>query len=47
MLLDPIAALVARPPALMFTVAGLELAHVAVLVRFCVLPSLNVPIAVN
>ena len=47
MLLDPIATPVARPRALMLTVAGLEEAHVAVLVRFWVLPSLNVPVAVN
>jgi len=47
MLLDPTAAPVARPAAVMLTVAVLELAQVAVLVRFCVLPSLNVPVAVN
>jgi len=47
MLLEPIAAPVARPVALTFTAAGLEEAQVAVLVRFCVLPSLNVPAAVN
>jgi len=47
MLLEPIAAAVAKPAALMFTVAGLEEAHVAVFVRLCVLPSLNVPVAVN
>jgi len=47
MLLDPIAAPVASPVALTFTVAGPEEAQVAVLVRLCVLPSLNVPIAVN
>ena len=47
MLLEPIVAPVARPAALMFTVGGLDEAHVAELVRFCVLPSLKVPIAVN
>ena len=46
-LLDPRAAPVARPVALMLTVVGFELAHVAVFVRFCVLPSLKVPVAVN
>ena len=47
MLLDPIAAPVARPLALMLTDAGLEEAQVAVFVRFCVLPSLKVPVAEN
>ena len=47
MLLVPIAAPVAKPPAAIFTVAEFELAHVALSVRFCVLPSLNVPVAVN
>ena len=47
MLLEPIAAPVARPLALMLAVAGLEEAQVAELVRSCVLPSVNVPTAVN
>ena len=47
MLLEPIAVPVASPPALTFTVLGLELFHVAVLVRFCVVPSLKVPVAMN
>src|SRR5215831_5010707 len=47
MLLEPVAAPVARPVVLMLTVAVFEEAQVAVLVRFCVLPSLNVPVAVN
>ena len=47
MLLEPSADPVARPVALMFTIVGLEEAHVAVFVRFCVLPSLKVPVAVN
>lgn len=46
-LLEPLAAPVARPVALILTAVGFELAHVAVLVRFCVLPSLKVPVAVN
>ena len=47
MLLDPLATPVARPVALMLTDAGLELVHRALFVRFCVLPSLNVPVAAN
>lgn len=47
MLLDPIAVPVASPMALMLTVAGLEEVQVAVFERFCVLPSLKVPVAVN
>src|SRR5258707_6426238 len=47
MLLDPMAAPVARPAAVMLTVAGFEEAQGALFVRFCVLPSLNVPVAVN
>jgi len=47
MLTEPIAAPVARPAALVFTVAVFEDAHVAVFVRFWVLPSLKVPVAVN
>src|SRR5437868_14608040 len=46
-LLEPIPAPVASPAALMLTMAGLEDVQVAVLVRFCVLPSVNVPVAVN
>src|SRR5215470_5330154 len=46
-LLEPMAAPVARPVALMLTAVGFELPHVAVLVRFCALPSLKVPVAVN
>ena len=47
MLLDPAAAPVARPAVVMLTVAVLELVQVAVFVKFCVLPSLKVPVAVN
>ena len=46
-LLEPTPTPFARPAALTFPAARLEEAQVAVLVRFCVLPSLNVPIAVN
>ena len=46
-LLEPVAPPVARPVALIFTAEGLELVQVAVFVRFCVLPSVNVPVAVN
>ena len=46
-LLEPIAAPIARPVALMFTVAGLEEDQVTVLVKFCVVPSVKVPVAVN
>ena len=47
MLLEPIASPVARPVALTLAEASVELAHVAVFVKFCVVPSLNVPVAVN
>ena len=44
---EPVPAAVARPAALIVaTVTAVEL-HVAVLVRSCVVPSLNVPVAVN
>ena len=46
-LMDPMATPVARPLALILAVAGLEETQVAELVRFCVLPSLKVPVAVN
>lgn len=38
---------VAKPVVVIIATAVLEELHVAELVRFCVLPSLNVPIAVN
>ena len=47
MLLEPTPAPVAKPAAVMLTVVVLELAQVAVFVRSCALPSLNVPVAVN
>lgn len=46
MLLDPVATAEAKPP-LTFTAAALEELQLAELVRFCVLPSLKVPVAVN
>lgn len=46
-LLEPMAKPVARPLALMLTAAEFELVQVAEFVRFCVLPSLKVPVAVN
>ena len=46
-LLEPTPMPVAKPAALTFAAARLEEAQIAVFVRFCVLPSLNVPIAVN
>lgn len=47
MLLLPVATPVARPAAVIFATFGAELAQVAEFVRFCVLPSLKVPVAVN
>ena len=46
-MLDPAAAPVARPLVLMLAAAVFEEVHVAELVRFCVVPSLKVPVAVN
>ena len=46
-MLDPDVDPVARPVGLMLTAEALDEAHVAVFVRFCVLPSVNVPVAVN
>ena len=47
MLADPTAFPVARPPVLMLATAGFDELQVTELVRFCVLPSLKVPVAVN
>lgn len=47
MLLDPVPTPVASPLVLIVTAAELDEDHVAELVRFCVVPSLNVPVAVN
>ena len=47
MLLEPIATPVARPLLLMVATALFEEAQVAELVKFWVLPSLKVPVAVN
>ena len=46
MLLDPVPTPDAKPPTTL-TAAAFEELHVAELVRFCVLPSLKVPVAVN
>jgi hypothetical protein len=43
----PTVAAVAKPPAVIVATEVVAEAHVTVLVRFCVLPSLNVPVAVN
>jgi hypothetical protein len=43
----PTAAVVARPAAVIVAVDGVAEAHVTLLVTFCVLLSLNVPVAVN
>lgn len=47
MLLDPIATPAARPAELIVAVAKFELLQVTVFVRFCAVPSLKVPVAVN
>ena len=46
-LADPTALPVARPPVLMLATAVFDELQVTELVRFCVLPSVNVPVAVN
>jgi hypothetical protein len=43
----PVPTLCPSPTLLIVAVVGVSEDHVAVLVRFCVLPSLNVPVAVN
>jgi hypothetical protein len=43
----PVPTAVARPDALIVATVGVAEFHVAVPVRFCVVPSLNVPVAVN
>lgn len=47
MLLDPMAAPMASPLALIVTAVVFDEVQVAEFVRFCVVPSLNVPIAEN
>jgi hypothetical protein len=47
MLLEPMAAPLAKPLVLIVATAVFEVLQVAEPVRFCVLPSLNVPVAVN
>jgi len=44
---DPLPTAVARPAVLIVATVTAEELHVAVLVRFCVVPSLKVPVAVN
>jgi hypothetical protein len=46
-LLEPTPAPVARPVLLIVAAAVFDEAHVAEFVRFCVVPSVNVPVAVN
>ena len=43
----PVFTAFAKPPAAIVATLGADEPHVAVLVRFCVLPSLYVPVAVN
>ena len=47
MLLEPMPAPVASPTVLIVATVVLDEFHVAELVKFCVLPSLKVPVAVN
>jgi hypothetical protein len=47
MVVVPVAALLARPCALIMAAVGLDDVHVTVVVMSCVLLSLNVPVAVN
>jgi hypothetical protein len=47
MVVDPVPTAVARPAVLIVATVPDEELHVAVLVRFCVVPSLKVPVAVN
>jgi hypothetical protein len=47
MVVDPVPTAVARPAVLIVATVTAEELHVAVLVRFCVVPSLKVPVAVN
>lgn len=45
--LCPVATLVASPPRLTVATPGTEELHVAAVVRSCMVPSLNVPVAEN
>jgi len=47
MLVVPLANPVASPLELILAFAGVELAQFTVFIKFCVLPSLNLPVAVN
>ena len=44
---EPVPTAVARPAVLIVATVPAEELHVAVLVRSCVVPSLNVPVALN
>ena len=47
MLLEPMAAPMAKPVAVTLTTVWVEEVQVAVFVRFCDVPSVKVPVAVN
>jgi hypothetical protein len=47
MVVEPVPVAVARPAVLIVATVSVEELHVAVLVRFRVVPSLKVPVAVN
>jgi hypothetical protein len=47
MVVEPVPIEVANPAVLMVATVRVDELHVALLVKFCVLPSLNVPVAVN
>ena len=47
MVVEPVPTEVANPAVLMVATVRVDELHAAVLVKFCVLPSLNVPVAVN
>ena len=47
MVVDPVLTAVAKPAVLIAATVPAEELHVAVLVRFCVVPSVKVPVAVN
>ena len=46
-LAEPAATAVARPAPVIVAAAGFDEFHVAEFVRFCVVPSVNVPVALN
>ena len=47
MVVDPVPKALARPAVLIVATVAAEELHVAVLLRFCVVPSVYVPVAVN